>query len=94
MPTASSVPETKAPGDDEEMPDATPADQGSLEPATAGPASADPVVADALEAKDEPMAADDSEESSSPPPILKTGDAQAAPPPSSTPCVKARSQPK
>eukprot|EP00969_Alexandrium_andersonii_P172556 7628018-Alexandrium_andersonii.AAC.1 len=86
MPTASSVPAVKAPGDDEEMPDAAPADQGSLELATVGPAVADPVVTDAPEAKDEPMAGADSEESSSSPAVKETDDALATPPASSTPC--------
>eukprot|EP00969_Alexandrium_andersonii_P229477 10135581-Alexandrium_andersonii.AAC.1 len=55
MPKTTTVPQAKVPGDDEEMPDAAPADQGSVGLATAGPALADPVVAAVAPAEDEPM---------------------------------------
>eukprot|EP00969_Alexandrium_andersonii_P265861 11749656-Alexandrium_andersonii.AAC.1 len=63
------------PGDDVDMPDATPADKGSVEPAAAGPVSAEPVIAEASEVKDEPVAEAKSEEASSSPPVQPVGDA-------------------
>eukprot|EP00969_Alexandrium_andersonii_P027651 1206858-Alexandrium_andersonii.AAC.1 len=76
------------------MPDATPADQGSAEPAAAGPVSADPVVAEASEVKDEPMAEAKSEESSSSPAVQTVDDAQPAATSGSAPLVQARFGPK
>eukprot|EP00969_Alexandrium_andersonii_P320024 14139141-Alexandrium_andersonii.AAC.1 len=84
MPTVTSVPLPKVPGDDEEMPDAAPADQASHGPVTVGPAVVDPVITEVTKTKDEPMTGGDSDGSSSPPAIPTTGDAQTAPPAGST----------
>eukprot|EP00969_Alexandrium_andersonii_P140359 6209517-Alexandrium_andersonii.AAC.1 len=65
MLSASSIPKFKAPNDDEEMPEASPADECSDERVAVGPVPVDPVIQDATEDNDEPMAAADSEESSS-----------------------------
>eukprot|EP00969_Alexandrium_andersonii_P259468 11473416-Alexandrium_andersonii.AAC.1 len=70
------------------MPDATPADKGSVEPAAVGPVSAEPVIAEADEVKDEPMAEDKSEEASFSPAAQPGGDALPANASDSAPLVQ------